>query len=374
MSEPIVQGWCPGAFKPMMSGDGLVVRIRPLAAEISARQAKGTAEAAQQYGNGFIDLTNRANLQIRGVSDDSYPKLMQALNDLSLLDSDPVVEPRRNIVLTPFYETDDLSHRIYKQMVANLHRFPDFPGKFGFAIDCSGKRILTDIPADIRFETAANGTLILRAEGADTGFAISEETAVEKALELVNWFLENRPATIRRMPKLLEQVDLPEKFQGTPPTDTRYATRPGLTDGGCAYAVPFGQMAADDLATLAEKAPTLRITPWRSVWLRNAATDPIETLISSPDDPRLRVDSCAGMPYCPQATVETRRYATKLAGRWPGHLHVSGCAKGCTHPASADVVLVGRNGRFDLVMGGTAWDEPSRTGLSSEDILTLDLT
>jgi len=25
-------------------------------------------------------------------------------------------------------------------------------------------------------------------------------------------------------------------------------------------------------------------------------------------------------------------------------------------------------------MGGTAWDEPSRTGLSSEDILELDLT
>jgi len=26
------------------------------------------------------------------------------------------------------------------------------------------------------------------------------------------------------------------------------------------------------------------------------------------------------------------------------------------------------------VMGGSAWDEPSRTGLSSEDILELDLT
>jgi precorrin-3B synthase len=133
-------------------------------------------------------------------------------------------------------------------------------------------------------------------------------------------------------------------------------------------------MAADDLAKLAELAPSLRITPWRSVWLRDAAAIPFETLISSPEDPRLNVDSCAGKPYCPQATVETRRLASKLAGRWPGHLHVSGCSKGCTHPAPADVVLVGRNGRFDLVMGGTAWDEPSRTGLSSEDILELDLT
>jgi len=374
MNDPIVQGWCPGAFKPMMSGDGLVVRVRPLAAEISAHQARGMADAALKYGNGFIDLTNRANLQIRGVSDDSYLKLIQALNDLSLLDSDPIIEPRRNIVLTPFYEIDDLSHRIYKQMVENLHRFPDFPGKFGFAIDCGVKRILSDVPADIRFETDADENLILRAEGADMGFAINEETAVEQALALVKWFLANRSETIRRMPKLLEQVVLPDNFQDTPPTDTLSANLPGLTHGGSAYAVPFGQMAADDLAKLAELAPSLRITPWRSVWLRDAAAGSFETLISSPEDPRLNVDSCAGKPYCPQATVETRRLASKLAGRWPGHLHVSGCSKGCTHPAPADVVLVGRNGRFDLVMGGTAWDEPSRTGLSSEDILELDLT
>ena len=374
MSGPIVQGWCPGAYKPMTSGDGLVVRIRPIAAEVSAHQAQGIAEAALNYGNGFIDLTNRANLQIRGVSDHSYPKLMQVLSDLSLLDSDPVVEPRRNIVLTPFYEIGDLSHRIYAQMVANLHRFPDFPGKFGFAIDCGDKRILTDTPADIRFETDSNGALVLRAEGVGTGFSINEDTAIENALELVNWFLKNRPETIRRLPKLLENVRLPEKFQGVPPTDTQSASHPGPCFGGCAYAVPFGQMAADDLAQLADLAPALRITPWRSVWLQGAIVSPIDTLISSPEDPRMRVDSCAGKPYCPQASVETRRFATKLAGRWPGHLHVSGCAKGCTHPASADVVLVGRNGRFDLVMDGTAWDEPSRTGLSSEDILELDLT
>ena len=28
MSAPQVFGWCPGALRPMMSGDGLVVRLR----------------------------------------------------------------------------------------------------------------------------------------------------------------------------------------------------------------------------------------------------------------------------------------------------------------------------------------------------------
>ena len=31
MSEPVIRGWCPGALRPMESGDGWVVRIRPIA-------------------------------------------------------------------------------------------------------------------------------------------------------------------------------------------------------------------------------------------------------------------------------------------------------------------------------------------------------
>ena len=79
MSAPIVQGWCPGAHKPMMSGDGLVVRIRPWAAQISANQAEIIADAAQQFGSGYIDLTNRANLQIRGVAEKNLTPLMAML-------------------------------------------------------------------------------------------------------------------------------------------------------------------------------------------------------------------------------------------------------------------------------------------------------
>ena len=54
----------------MQSGDGLVVRMRPRGGRLSAAQAAGIAELAERYGNGLIDLTSRANLQIRGVSED----------------------------------------------------------------------------------------------------------------------------------------------------------------------------------------------------------------------------------------------------------------------------------------------------------------
>jgi precorrin-3B synthase len=372
MSAPEVKGWCPGAYKPMQSGDGLVVRVRPMAAQISAAQAAGLAQAAQTHGNGFIDLTNRANLQIRGVSTDSYPALMADLEALGLLDPDPVLEPRRNIVLTPFYRAGDQSHRVYKALVNALGQFPDFPGKFGFSVDCGDARVLTETPADIRFERSQSGTLMIRAEGAETGYTIAETEVVEATLRLLHWFLSNRPDHIRRMPKLLELAPLPADFLGIAPAQTHDASAPGPSAGGTALAAPFGQLAAADLTALARHNRPLRITPWRSIWMDRAIAS--DNLITRPGDPRLRVAACAGAPFCPQASVATRDLARQLAGKWPGRLHVSGCAKGCAHPATTDVVLVGRNGCFDLVTHGTAWDEPSETGLRPEDLLTRDLT
>ena len=43
MKKSSVKGWCPGAYQPMVSGDGLIVRIRPKFAEFSSVQIKKSA-------------------------------------------------------------------------------------------------------------------------------------------------------------------------------------------------------------------------------------------------------------------------------------------------------------------------------------------
>ena len=376
MTTPIVQGWCPGALKPMMSGDGLVVRIRPVAAEISADQAQGIARAALQFGNGFIDLTNRANLQIRGVSEDKYAPLIDALSGLGLLDEDQSLETRRNFVFSPFESRNSSAGKVLETFLPNLSQFPDIPGKFGFSVEGGPRRVLHNVPADIRVEPSLDGGLILRAEGAPTGVEIDSSSALDTALDLINWFVDNRPENIRRMPKLLEIMRLPDRFQGCLPADTEDKSLPGPISEGVSLAVPFGQLAARDLQRLLEQTQisVLRITPWRSLWLPGISKLNDTNLITNPTDPRLKVSACAGMPFCPQASVETREMASRLAGRFSGQLHVSGCSKGCAHPAAADVVLVGKNGTFDLVRNGTAWDEPRQRGLSLNDIDELDLT
>jgi precorrin-3B synthase len=79
--------------------------------------------------------------------------------------------------------------------------------------------------------------------------------------------------------------------------------------------------------------------------------------VTRPDDPRRHVIACPGQPACASALAGTRGLAARLAaiaGR--GTLHVSGCAKGCAHPAAAEVTLVGQAGCYGLVRHGTARD------------------
>ena len=80
-------GWCPGALRPMPSGDGSIVRVKPRGATLSPDQAVGVAAAASTFGNGALDLTSHANLQIRGASEASLTVGQETRNDGSLISS-----------------------------------------------------------------------------------------------------------------------------------------------------------------------------------------------------------------------------------------------------------------------------------------------
>ena len=81
--RPTAKGWCPGAHRAMPSGDGLLVRVRPRLARLTVVQAMGLCEAAQRLGSGYIDLTNRANLQLRGVMPRHHHAVIEALCGLA---------------------------------------------------------------------------------------------------------------------------------------------------------------------------------------------------------------------------------------------------------------------------------------------------
>lgn len=374
MMEPSfqVQGWCPGALRPMMSGDGLVVRVRPQAGRLSQTQAAGVAAAARTHGNGLIDLSARGNVQLRGVSTASHPALIADLRVLGLIDADSADEARRNILVTPF--ADAATDALAAWLGAALARMPQLPGKFGFVVDTGPAPVFAGIAGDIRFERAACGGLLLRCDGAPLGAPVAELEAAETAVELAHWFLATGGVTDGRgrMAGLIGRGVTPSgRLKGLiAPAAAAPAAVPGLVAEGALVGFSFGQMTADTMEALAALGP-LRITPWRMVLIEGLRALPdLPGLILMANDPIRRVEACSGAPACLQALAPVRALAARLARDVPvGQLlHVSACAKGCAHPGRADLTLVATAEGFDMIRHGSAHDTPELRALAPEKI------
>ncbi|WP_395337470.1 cobalamin biosynthesis protein CobG [Novosphingobium sp. BL-8H] len=367
--EGVVRGWCPDAWRPMMAGDGLLVRVKPHLGRVSVAQAIGLCEAALTYGNGLLDLTRRANFQLRGVDHLQWPALLERLQALDLVDDDAEREGRRNLLVAPEWQTDDDTVRIASELYGRLHDLPRLPGKIGFVIDAGPAPALICEPGDFRIERACSGRLMLRADGRSEGVELTDGTEVDALLALARWFVDSGGLQARRMAR--HSAALPDWAIG----DVRSAQPlrsmlPGERTGGTAYGLPFGRVEASTLMNVMERPGVtgLRLTPWRVILVEGAAGIDIPGLSTDPAEPLLRVDACPGKPACSQASVVTRELARRIAPLVRGRLHVSGCAKGCASSQPADVMLTGRDGRYDLAFNARADAEPLFRGMDSADI------
>ncbi len=373
-----IKGWCPSALRPMASGDGLVVRLRPRGGRLSSAQASRIADLSNRYGSGLIDLTGRANLQIRGVVAESHETLIEALARLGLIDADVESESRRNILVAPFWCEGDDTPSLAAELERALATRPlGLPEKFGFAVDCGAERVLAQAPADIRIERGAEGGLLVRADGAREGRAVTRAEAVQIALALAESFVASggaRDGRGRMAAHIASGATLPDAMAAkAKPLPAVVLPRPGLYAPGALVGLAFGQMRSETLGHLATLAPGLRMTPWRMILVEGACEMPRhQDLVTRADDPLLRVVACTGAPSCPEAHAQTREFAAALAPHIGAdeRLHVSGCAKGCAHPGPSTITLVGTANGFDFVREGTTRDRPALQGLDPAKILS----
>ncbi|MCV6595280.1 MAG: cobalamin biosynthesis protein CobG [Silicimonas sp.] len=365
-----VKGWCPSAYRPMSSGDGLILRIKPRLGRITVDEALLLADLAECHGNGLIDVTMRGNLQLRGLSTDDHGPVLDTLLAEGLIDSDPLTESRRAMVVTPLWTEGDLTERLGRALIAALPDLPDLPEKMGYALDTGPARLLNGVPGDARFESGETG-LILRADGASTGVSINESNAMEALADLLGWFTDSGGSEAGRMARHLATTELPARFQGAEPGPEAPALTPGMAGNWPVVGVAFGAMSATDLAGLiaATKPTHIRVTPWRALVLEGGTYADHPGFVTDPSDPILRATACPGAPACSSASVETRDLATQLAPRMTAPFHVSGCAKGCAHPRPAPLTFTGEAGHFGLVKNGRASDTPVETGLTPADLM-----
>jgi precorrin-3B synthase len=416
-AAPEIKGWCPGALRPMQSGDGLLLRAKTVGSRLSAGQAQGIAATASICGNGLLDLSQRAQFQLRGVSEETLVKALRGLNDIGLLAPDAETESILNIIAPPLSGLDEASAFEADKLVAELaaafvndRSLRALPGKFCFLVDDGADPGLLDVAADIRLERLAKsdgGCVAVVLDGArDKAILVSPNQAVAAALAMARAFLalrKGREFELRRMRWVVkayggEALAREAGFALTPYRSTcRSAKRRdvfGVHEFGSLWfagvGAPFGRWRASDLATLAERAAAsgigeLRLSPWRAILIPAGTRAAAETiaeataklgLIVGGDDPRLSVIACPGAPECPQARGATREAAERLAPL--AHelakcdenvtIHVSGCAKGCARPETAFATLVANGAGFDFVTNGRACDQPSRTALAFEEI------
>lgn len=396
-----VKGWCPGVLRPMQSGDGLIVRVRPWGGAIGLTEAKVLADAAERFGNGHIDLTRRANLQIRGLTEASLNGLQDVVMSLGLVDRDTRTEAVRNIMVAPLAGIDPgealdvrpLVRAIEKGLAADavLH---DLPSKFGFLVDGGGSVSIAGERADIALRVVGQAIAL----GLDTpsGTAwigrTSPDAAVNAALMVAQTFLG-----IRREQRRLRDLDdeglahlrsvlapLLNPIDGElPVASDRPLGVVSLGTGRIAVGVAaaFGRLEAPQLRSLLvvvgeAGAVDIRLSPWRSLYVEArdvaAARQMVEVardigLIVDADDPVLRIDACPGAPACRSSSVDTRHDARRLAALdFKGNVHVSGCAKGCARSTPTDLVLVGEQGHYKVIRNGTTHDIPERTIAAEE--------
>ena len=384
------KGWCPGALRPMQTGDGFLVRLRLTGGIVPAAKAQAIAGLALRFGNGLIDLSQRANLQLRGVREVDLPALTRALDDLGLIDASAAGEAVRNVIASPLAGLDASAALDIRPVVAALEArlsgdaaLHALPGKFGFVVEDGGALALDGVAGDVRFLAVSGSQFAVFLDGCgEEVAACAPDDVPEMAARIALAFLAAPGA--RRMRECAETVRAilqNSRMNPLPRGDgfMRVATQflPGFHTIGhlpfLALAAPFGRLHAHQLAAFATE---IRLTPWRVIFapgLEAAALPAFAAAgwIATSDDPRLRAAACPGAPACASATTPVQDHAAALAplmSRGNVSLHVSGCAKGCAHHAPARFTLVARAGLYDLVENATATDAPALTGLAFADL------
>ncbi|TYB55974.1 precorrin-3B synthase [Nonomuraea sp. PA05] len=183
---------CPGALQVHEAADGPLARVRLPGGAATPAQLHALADCSEEFGSGVIELTSRANVQVRGLH--SPAAFAEHLAAAGLLPS--VAHERvRNIVASPMSGrgargvVDVLAVvRALDLALCGRKRLAGLPGRFLFAVD-DGTGDVSGLGADVTW--VPGGRLLLA--GWDTGLVCSPEAAVPLMLAAAEAFLDERP-------------------------------------------------------------------------------------------------------------------------------------------------------------------------------------
>ena len=348
---------CPGALRLHTAADGPLARVRLPGGLLTGARLRAVRTLAQRWGDGHVELTSRANLQLRALTGAAPADLAGPLRAAGLLPSD-THELVRNIAASPLHARAEVP-ALDRALCADP-RLAELPGRFLFAFDAGHGDVYAG--ADVTATPAGDAVAVLLA-GADAGLRVAPGDVVPTLLAAAHAFLDEREAQRSTAWRLAELADGPARvaarLTAAPPPPVRPLTLPpppgqapvGLVpqaDGlmAAAAGVPLGRLGDAALRTL-ERADVLVVTPWRGIlvadltpaaarsWLAELAGVGLAVTAGSRWS---GVTACAGRPGCAKALADVRADADAATTAGTGlPVHWVGCARGCGSPAGPHV-------------------------------------
>ena len=349
--------------------DAYMARLRIPGGVLKSYQLRELAKTAKELTSGYIQITTRANLQIRLIQPKDAPEFLSRIQGCGLhtrgagadnirnLTGNPTagIDPKELIDVLPYVR--DIGHQIL-----NNREYYNLPRKFNIAFDGGGLigsvEDTNDLGAravkvgdEIYFRTAVGGATGHKAFARDIGILVEPAKIVAVLLGMVRVFIAKGNRTDRkraRLKHLLETMSFEDYLTATedllgfklnrsaegldtPRSEFAHShvgiypqKQEGLHYVGAG--VPVGQLTAKQLERLADLSDNygtgeVRLTVWQNFIIPNIPAAYVQTVAknlgqmgfptkSSPVSSG--VIACTGNRYCKYAQADTKGHALAL--------------------------------------------------------------
>ncbi|BAZ10059.1 precorrin-3B synthase [Calothrix sp. NIES-4071] len=385
---------CPGLFYATPAIDGVISRIRIPGGILTSHQVRVIADYANIFGgDGSINVTNRANLQVRGIRGSEAALITLRSVELAGI---PEVDHIRNIMASPTAGIDSSELIDTRYLVRELDEYicshKELGGlspKFSVAFDGGGKVSVCQQPNEITFSAVKENTFIyfhLLIGGEATNILLKPEECLFVVAALAQLYLNEIDITEKRKPRLkklfqekglsktLEQA---QKYLPFPlnvsnhtyhiNTNTNYhlGAHPQRQKGYSYIGIvlPLGKLNINQLYNLANLVDTygsgsLRLTPWQNLIIPDIKSEFIPQVQEHIENLGLHwsanhiysgLVACTGNKGCASSATDTKTDALALAEYLQQHIsldipikiHFTGCSKSCAYHGKSDITLLG---------------------------------
>jgi ferredoxin-nitrite reductase len=361
-----------GLFFLAPNKEAYMARLRIPGGQMQSFQLREIARVASELTTGYVQITTRANLQIRLIEPKDAPEVLRRIQGVGLHTRGAGADNIRNLTTNAtagvdpleLIDTLPLCHEL-AQIILNDRAFYDLPRKFNIAYDGGGrvssvedtndigaKAVLAD--GKVCFRIAVGGATGHKAFARDLGVLVPPEEINRVICALVRVFITHGNRADRKKARLKHLLEswtlerylaeaerlLPAPLTRAPlqPGELAYPEAPHAHVGvhpqkqpGLFYVgvhVPVGEITPAQMLGIAELAELhgsgeIRLSVWQNLLLPNIPEASVETVCRSLQAMGLETTqshlrsgfvACTGNAYCKFAQTNTKAHAAALAG------------------------------------------------------------